>query len=77
MRKNIRRKKINGRAIILERLIPLSRANDDFDREFWQKAGAELRFIAAWQMVSDFYRIKGKNGYKLRLQRSIQNIQQA
>ncbi len=45
-----------------------------FDVEFWKKAGVQARFEAAWQMIGDFYKIRGKNVPKLRLRRSVQNI---
>lgn len=51
--------------------------NDDFDIIFWRRAGSAARFSAAWGMISDYYKMKGRHGYIKRLQRSIQNIQQA
>ena len=60
---------------IKERLIDTSRAGDStFGIDFWQKAGAQSRFIAMWSMVKDLYKMRGKSGNKLRLRRSIQNI---
>jgi len=50
---------------------------DTFDREFWQKQKAQARFAATWKTISVFYKIRGMHGYKLRLQRSVQNIKQA
>ena len=47
-----------------------------FDRLFWRRAGAKARFSAMWKCVEDFYKLKGKHGYKLRLQRSVENIKQ-
>ena len=61
---------------IVERLINLSDASS-FDSEFWQKQTPQDRFVATWKTIGEFYKIKGINGYKLRLQRSIQNIKQA
>ncbi len=61
---------------VKERMVHVTRANDNFDLKFWQKAGAQMRFKASWEMVKEAYKIKGKNGTKLRLQRHIQNIQQ-
>ena len=49
----------------------------EFDMLFWEKAGAQARFSAAWQMLEEFYKIRNKHGYKLRLQRTVQNIEQA
>ncbi len=47
-----------------------------FDAKFWKRAGVEARFSAVWKMVDEFYKIKGINGYKRRLQRSVQSIEQ-
>ena len=49
-----------------------------FDRLFWKRAGAQMRFIAAWSMLEDFYKIRGIHGYKnkLRLRRHVQSIEQ-
>ncbi len=47
-----------------------------FDIRFWEKAGVNAKFSAMWRMVEEFYKIKNKRGYKLRLQRSVQNIEQ-
>ena len=49
----------------------------EFDMLFWKRAGAQARFSVAWQMIEEFYKIRNKRGYKLRLQRSVQNIEQA
>ncbi len=47
-----------------------------FDIEFWDKAGANAKFSAMWKMIEDFSKIKNRHGYKLRLQRSVQGIEQ-
>lgn len=47
---------------------------ESFDIKFWKNAGPAAKFIALWKMVEEFYKIKHKHGYKLRLRRSIQNI---
>ena len=46
-----------------------------FDVDFWQQAGAEARFAAAWQMVKEVQAIRGKDGCQSRLSRSIENLQ--
>lgn len=46
-----------------------------FDRDFWQQAGAEARFAAAWQMVLDMLIIRGEDVDQLRLQRSVENVE--
>ncbi len=60
----------------MERLVSIAQSNDDFDLKFWRRAGVSARFRAAWEMLEDYYKIKGIRGYKLRLQRAVQNIQQ-
>lgn len=68
---NIMRKK----RLIMERMVPIAKSNDDFDIRFWQKAGVFARFSAAWKMLEEFYRIRGVRGHKFRLQRSVENFQ--
>lgn len=64
---------------IWERIIPLSKATREWDIEFWQAQSASVRFRVAFDMLRDFYRLKGKkiNAYTFRLQRSVENIKQA
>lgn len=65
--------------VIMARIATLKevKLNDDFDIKFWHRAGVFARFSAAWEMIGDFYKMRGRHGYIKRLQRSIQNIQQA
>ena len=69
----IKRKKI------WERIVPLSKADRSFDIEFWQAQSSSARFRAAFDMLKDFYRIRGKkiNAHTFRLQRSVENLKQA
>lgn len=60
----------------IERLRKLSEANDNFDIAFWQRAGVLARFAAAWQMLKEFYKMRGKDENKFRLRRSVQHIEQ-
>ena len=70
-------KKNKIKSKITERLISSSKLNhDNFDINFWQRAGAGYRFMAMWLMVKEFCKLRGKNADKLRLRRSIQNIKQ-
>ena len=48
-----------------------------WDRWFWRRAGAAARFEAAWTMVGDFLKMRGKSRDQLRLRRSVQNIKRA
>lgn len=64
---------------IWEQIIPLAKADRSFDIKFWQAQGYTVRFNAAFNMLQDFYKIRGKkiNANTFRLQRSIENIKQA
>ena len=63
---------------IWERIVPISETGRSFDIEFWQAQSPKVRFRATWQMLRDFYRIRGKkiNENTFRLQRSVENIKQ-
>ena len=62
-----------------ERIVPLEKANRSFDFEFWQAQSASKRFIVAFDMLKDYYRLKGKriNAHTFRLQRTIEHLKQA
>jgi len=45
-----------------------------FDIRFWRRAGAAARFEAAWDMVGEFLKMRGKSGNERRLQRTIQHV---
>lgn len=47
---------------------------DEFNENFWQRAGAQARFSGTWLMIMDFYKMRGKRGRLPRLRRSVQNI---
>ena len=47
----------------------------DFDIRFWHKAGVQARFSAAWMMVRELLKMKGEDERKLRLRRTVQNIE--
>ncbi len=65
---NKKRKKI-------ERVVKLGDDDRSFDIKFWQQAGSDAIFAAAWQMVLDMQAIRGKNEFQSRLQRSVENIE--
>lgn len=60
---------------ITARKIHFNENDRSFDLEFWQQAGADARFAAAWQMVLDMLIIRGENVDQFRLQRSVENIE--
>ena len=47
----------------------------EFNRKFWRRAGSHARFAAAWQMVKEYIKMKGKDARLLRLRRAVQNIE--
>lgn len=47
----------------------------EFDIKFWRSVGADARFAAAWSIIKDYFKIRGINASKLRLRRSVQNIE--
>ena len=48
---------------------------EEWDRKFWRKAGSHARFSAAYEILKDYMKMKGKNARSLRLRRSVQNIE--
>ena len=59
----------------MARLVKAKDMDRSFDLLFWKGLGAEARFAAAWQMVSEVNAIKGIDIGESRLQRSVQSIQ--
>lgn len=51
------------------------RPDREFDIQFWQGLTSEARANAVWEMVVDYWQMKGKTRDELRLQRSVENIQ--
>lgn len=64
---------------VWERIVSISKADRSFDIKFWQAQGYTVRFNVAFDMIKDFYKIRGKkiNANTFRLQRSVENIKQA
>ena len=65
--------------MVWERLISLSKVDCAWDIQFWQAQSPAARFSAAWSMLQDFYKIKGRksDAGRIRLQRSVENFKQA
>lgn len=51
------------------------RPDREFDVQFWQGLTSEARANAVWEMVVDYWTMKGKTSDELRLQRSVESIQ--
>ncbi|MBV9215069.1 MAG: hypothetical protein JO053_02745 [Acidobacteria bacterium] len=51
------------------------RPDREFDIQFWQGLSSEARAKAGWELVADYWLMKGKSEDELRLQRSVESIQ--
>lgn len=51
------------------------RPDREFDIQFWQALSSEARANAVWEMVVDYWTMKGKEPHELRLQRSVESVQ--
>ncbi|MEA3266569.1 MAG: hypothetical protein U9P42_06445, partial [Candidatus Fermentibacteria bacterium] len=52
----------------------MSDKDRSFDIKFWQNAGIESILKAAWEMLQDYYLIRGKDASELRLQRTVETF---
>lgn len=61
------------------RKVPLLKADRSFDIKFWQAQGSKIRFRVSFDMLKDFYIIRGKkvNAHTFRLQRTVGGLKQA
>ncbi|MCX7830169.1 MAG: hypothetical protein N2445_03795 [Acidobacteria bacterium] len=59
---------------IQEKYLKIDEDDRSFDIEFWQKAGEEAIFKAAYEMVIDYLILRGKNDTEQRLQRTIESF---
>jgi hypothetical protein len=56
------------------------RITDDrrlFDIRFWQSQGDLAIFEAVWEMLNDYFVVRGKNADESRLQRTIEDFRKA
>jgi hypothetical protein len=60
---------------VMERKVRLNQMDRSFDVEYWQRLGPEAIFEAAWDMVVQAWKVKGRDPNELRLQRSVETIQ--
>ena len=60
---------------VMERKVQLDHMDRSFDVEYWQRLGPEAIFEAAWDMVVQAWKVKGRDPNELRLQRSVEAIQ--
>lgn len=55
-------------------LRPGTQDDGSFDLEFWRRVGAEGRFAAAWDMVTEASAMRGEDARQPRLQRSVLRV---
>jgi len=60
------------RGVVMERLVPLSKADRSFDLEFWRRVSPARKFEIAWQMVLDYWKRQGKSEDQLRFRRDVE-----
>jgi hypothetical protein len=58
----------------MERVGKMSESNRGFDVEFWQRQGTNAIFAAAWEMVVEANRMKGKSDSELAFQGTVERI---
>ena len=56
---------------ITARLVRRGPEEAAFDREFWRRAGFEAIWAAAWEMVQEADRFRGRDASEPRLQRTV------
>lgn len=68
--------KKNKKRTCVEKLVNFKEARF-FDSRFWNRQSIQSRFAATWKAIDEFYKMRGINGHKLRLQRTIEAIRKA
>ena len=48
-----------------------------FDIRFWQSQGDRAIFEAVWEMLHDYFLIRGKDADEFRLQRTVESFRKA
>ena len=60
--------------LVMERIGKVRESDRSFDMEFWQRQGSSAIFAAAWQMVVETWRWKGRSESELEFQRSVESL---
>ena len=66
----------NNRLVMTRLSTVEEKGNRSFDIEFWQRQSDEQRLQAVWDLVVFDCELKGKSENELRLQRTVENLQQ-
>ena len=48
-----------------------------FDIRFWQSQGDRAIFEAAWEMLYDYFLIRGNDAHEFRLQKTVESFRKA
>ena len=48
-----------------------------FDIRYWQSQGDRAIFEAVWEMLHDYFLVRGKNADEFRLQRTVESFREA
>ena len=51
--------------------------NRSFDIRFWQSQGDRAIFEAVWEMLQDYFLIRGKDANEFRIQRTVESFRKA
>jgi hypothetical protein len=62
---------------VREGLTRIEDLDRSFDIEYWQRQDSAAQFEAAWELVVFAHERKGSDGSELRLQRTIEHIEQS
>ena len=60
---------------VMEREGRIEDLDRSFDVDYWQRLGPEAIFSAAWEMVVQAWKLKGRRAGELRLQRTIERVE--
>jgi hypothetical protein len=59
---------------ITERYARMADDDRSWDVAFWQQAGPEAIFRAAWELVRDYHLLRGEDAGEPRLQRTVEHF---
>ena len=60
---------------VMERKGRIEDLDRSFDVDYWQRLGPEAIFSAAWEMVVQAWKLKGRSADELRLQRTVERVE--
>ena len=60
---------------VMERKGRIEDLDRSFDVDYWRRLGPEAIFSAAWEMVIQAWKLKGRSADELRLQRTVERVE--